>query len=108
MLLTKKGDLWEGETPGTDCPSTVKSAATMTSVLIVAQDGFTQWDRGFDEKGRQTWKSPEGGMRFLKRSTNAPVDDKLIERPVGRARADAVSQRPAAGGADREARLLRR
>ena len=84
MLLKKKGDLWEGETPGTDCPSTVKSSVTMTSVLILAQDGFTQWDRGFDEKGRQTWKSPEGGMRFLKRSMNAPVDDKLIERPVGR------------------------
>ena len=84
MLFKKSGDLWEGETPGADCPSTVKTAATMTSVLILAQDGFTQWDRGFDEKGRQTWKSPEGGMRFLKRSMNAPVDDKLIERPVGR------------------------
>ncbi len=84
MLLRKKGDLWEGETPGTDCPSTVKSAATMKSVLILAQDGFTQWDRGFDEKARQTWKSPEAGMRFLKRSMSAPVDDKLIERPVGR------------------------
>jgi hypothetical protein len=84
MVLRKKGDLWEGETRGTDCPSNVKSAATMTSALILAQDGFTVWDRGFDEKGRQTWKSPEGGMRFLKRSMNAPVDDKLIERPVGR------------------------
>ena len=67
-----------------DCPSTVKTAATMTSVLILAKDGFTQWDRGFDEKGQQTWKSPDGGMRFLKTSMNAPVDDKLIERPVGR------------------------
>jgi hypothetical protein len=84
MLLKKSGDLWEGETPGTDCPSTVRTATTMTSVLILAKDGFTQWDRGFDEKGGQTWKSPEGGMRFLKRSMNAPVDDKLIERPVGR------------------------
>jgi hypothetical protein len=84
MLLRKKGDLWEGETPGTDCPSTVKSAATMTSVVIVAQGGFTQRDRGFDEKGRQTWKSPEGGMRFVKRSVDAPVDDKLIERTVGK------------------------
>ena len=68
MLLKKSGDLWEGETPGTDCPSTVKTATTMTSVLILAKDGFTQWDRAFDEKGRQTLKSPEGGMRFLKRS----------------------------------------
>ena len=84
MLLRKKGDLWEGETPGTDCPSTVKSAVTMTSVLSLAPDGFTQWDRGFDEKGRQTWNSAEGGMRFVKRSMNAPADDKLVERPVGR------------------------
>jgi CpeT protein len=84
MLFRKSGDLWEGETPGTDCPSTVRTAATMTSVLILAKDGFTQRDRGFDEEGRQTWKSPEGGMRFLKTSPNPPVDDKLIERPVGR------------------------
>lgn len=84
MLLEKKGDLWEGEMRGTDCPSNVKSAATMTSALILAQDGFTVWDRGFDEKGRQAWKTPEAGMRFVKRSMNAPADDKLIERPVGR------------------------
>ncbi len=95
MLLRKKGDLWEGETPGKDCPSTVKTAATMTSVLILAQDGFTLWERGFDENGRQTWTSPEGGTRFLKRSMNAPVDDKLIERPVGRRGAD--SKRPYSG-----------
>jgi hypothetical protein len=84
MLLRKKGDLWEGEMPGTDCPSPVKTAARMTSVLILSSDGFTQWDRGLDEKGVQTWKTPEAGMRFVKRSMNAPVDDKLIERPVGR------------------------
>lgn len=84
MLLRKKGDLWEGTTPGTNCPSIVKTAATMTSVLILARDGFTQWDRGFDEKGVQTWKSPEVGMHFPKKSANAPADDNLIERPVGR------------------------
>ena len=84
MLLKKKGDLWEGETPGTDCPSTVRTATTMTSAMVLAKDGFTQRDRGFDEKGRQTWTSPEDGMQFLKRSMNAPVDYGLIERPVGR------------------------
>jgi CpeT/CpcT family (DUF1001) len=84
IVLKKKGDLWEGETPGTDCPATVKTAATMTSALILAQDGFTQWDRGFDEKGRQVWTSPEGGTRFLKRSMNAPADEKLVEPPVKR------------------------
>ncbi len=84
VVFKKSGDLWEGETPGTDCPSTVKTATTMTTALILAKDGFTQWDRGFDEKGRQTWTSPQGGMRFVKRSMNAPVDDKLIERSVGR------------------------
>ncbi|MFI5119266.1 MAG: chromophore lyase CpcT/CpeT [Thermoanaerobaculia bacterium] len=84
MLFRKSGDLWEGETPGTDCPSTLKTATAMRSMLILGKDGFTQWDRGFDEKGSQTWQSPEGGLRFVKRSTNAPVDDKLIERPLGR------------------------
>ena len=84
MLLRKSADLWQGETAGPDCPSAVRPAVTMTSRLVLARDGFTEWDRGFDEKGRQTRNPPEGGMRFLKTSMSAPVDDKLIERPVGR------------------------
>ena len=84
MLLKKSADRWEGGTQGTSCPSTIRSAATMTSTLILSRDGFNQWDRGFDEKGRQTWGSTEGGTQFAKKSTTAPVDERLMERPVGR------------------------
>jgi hypothetical protein len=84
ILLRKSADRWEGATQGAGCPSTRRTAATMTSALKVSRDGFSQWDRGFDEKGRQTWGPTEGGMQFVKRSAAAPVDDKLMERPVGR------------------------
>jgi hypothetical protein len=84
ILLRKSADRWEGGTQGAGCPSTRRTAATMTTALIVSRDGFLQWDRGFDEKGRQAWGSAEGGTRFAKRSAAAPVDDRLMERPVGR------------------------
>jgi hypothetical protein len=84
ILLKKTGEAWEGGTQGTGCLSNRRGASTMTSALSVSKDGFTQWDRGFDDKGRQTWGSAEGGTRFVKRSVDAPVDDRLMERPVGR------------------------
>lgn len=84
ILLRKSADRWEGSTQGTGCPSVRRTAATMTSTLIVSRDGFTEWDRGFDEKGRQAWGSAEGGTRFVKRSAAAPLDDRFMERPVGR------------------------
>jgi len=95
ILLRKSADRWEGATQGTGCPSTRRTAATMTSALIVSRDGFIQWDRGFDEKGRQAWGSTESGTRFVKRSAAAPVDDSLQERTTGR-RPEAT---PVAGGA---------
>jgi hypothetical protein len=88
MLLEKSADRWEGGTQGTGCASTVGAAATMTSTLILSKDGFIQWDRGFDEKGRQTWGPREDGTRFVKKSTHAPADDTLMERPLGRAKRD--------------------
>ncbi|HEX5854607.1 MAG TPA: chromophore lyase CpcT/CpeT, partial [Thermoanaerobaculia bacterium] len=84
ILLRKSADRWEGGTQGAGCPSIRRTAATMTSALVVSRDGFIQWDRGFDEKGRQAWGSTEGGTRFVKRSAAAPVDDRLMERPVGK------------------------
>jgi CpeT/CpcT family (DUF1001) len=88
MLLKKSADRWEGGTLGTSCVSAIGNAATMTSTLILSRDGFIQWDRGFDEKGRQTWGSTEGGTRLVKKSTGAPKDDRWTERPLGRAKRD--------------------
>jgi len=84
MLLKKSADRWEGGTQGTSCPSAGGAAGTMTSTLILSRDGFIQWDRRFDEKGRQTWASTEGGTRLVKKSTEAPADERLRERPLGR------------------------
>jgi hypothetical protein len=99
ILLRKSADRWEGGTQGTGCPSIRGSAATMTSTLVVSRDGFIQWDRGFDEKGRQAWGSTEGGTRFVKKSAAAPVDDSLMERPVGRRADGATSSEDTGAGA---------
>lgn len=84
IVLRRAGERWEGVTPGKDCPSHLRAAVRMTSQVTLSKDELTEWDRGFDEKGKQTWGSLEGGTTFVKRSASAPVDDKLIERPVGR------------------------
>jgi hypothetical protein len=70
----------------------------MTSSMTLSKDELLQWDRGFDEKGKQTWSSGESGTTFVKRSASAPVDDSLLERTVGR-RPEAS---PAARGAGRD------
>ena len=98
IVLRRAGERWEGGTPGKDCPSHLRAAVRMTSQVTLSKDELTEWDRGFDEKGKQTWGSLEGGTTFVKRSASAPVDDSLQERTVGR-RPEAV---PAANGAGRD------
>jgi hypothetical protein len=88
IALKKVGERWEGRTPDASpqaaCLSHLRNAVRMTSSMTLSKDALTQWDRGFDERGKQTWGSPEGGTTFVKRSASAPVDDSLLERTVGR------------------------
>lgn len=88
IALKRNGLRWEGGTrepaPQAACPSNLRNAVRMTSSVLLSRDELVQWDRGFDEKGRQTWSSGEGGTTFVKTSASAPVDDSLIERTVGR------------------------
>ena len=84
IVLRRAGERWEGGTPGKDCPSHLRAAVRMTSQVTLSKDELTEWDRGFDEKGKQTWGSLEGGSTYVKRSASAPVDDALQERTVGR------------------------
>lgn len=88
IALKRVGARWEGGTPETTpqaaCPSNLRNAVRMTSSVTLSKDDLRQWDRGFDEEGRQTWGSLEGGTTFVKRSASAPVDDLLQERTVGR------------------------
>jgi len=88
IALKKVGERWEGSTPETTsqaaCPSPVRNAVRMASAVILSRIELVQWDRGFDEKGKQAWGSMEGGTTFLKRSASAPLDDSLQERTGGR------------------------
>jgi len=88
LALKRVGARWEGGTPETTpqaaCPSNLRNAVRMTSSVTLSKDELMQWDRGFDEKGKQRWGSREGGTTFVKRSASAPVDDALLERTVGR------------------------
>jgi hypothetical protein len=88
IALKRVGARWEGRTPEaspqTACPSHLRNAVRMTSSVTLSKDELMQWDRGFDEKGKQTWGSLEGGTAFVKRSASAPVDDSLRERTAGR------------------------
>ncbi len=96
IALRKVGARWEGgtreATPQAACPSNLRNAVRMTSSVVLSKDELVQWDRGFDEKGRQTWGSTEGGTTFVKRSASAPTDDSLQERTVGR-RPEATKER---------------
>lgn len=88
IALKRVGDRWEGgtpeATPGATCPSHLRNAVRMGSSLSLSKDELRQWDRGFDEKGRQVWGSLEGPATFAKRSAGAPADDSMQERTVGR------------------------
>jgi hypothetical protein len=91
IALKKVGERWEGGTPEgmqataqAACPSSVRNAVRMASSVILSKDELMQWDRGFDEKGKQTWGSLDSGTRFVKTSVSVPLDDSLQERTAGR------------------------
>ncbi|MDL2717116.1 MAG: chromophore lyase CpcT/CpeT [Acidobacteriota bacterium] len=88
ITLKKVGSGWAGgtreATPQEACPSHVRNAVRMASSVSLSMDELTLWDRGFDEKGKQTWGSLEGVTTFVKTSASAPVDGAFLERTVGR------------------------
>lgn len=88
ITLKRVGVRWEGGTPEATalmaCPSAVRSAVRISSSMTLSKDELVQWDRGFDERGKQTWGSLEGGTTFVKKSPASPVDDSLQERTGGR------------------------
>ena len=95
IVLKRVGARWEGgtpegmqATPQAACPSHFRNAVRMTSAVNLSKDELVQWDRGFDEKGKQTWGSLDGATTFLKRSAGSPADDSMQERTVGRRQED--------------------
>ncbi len=49
-----------------DCLNTVNGAAYATTELIVTPNMIINWDRGWDNSGRQVWGAEKGGYRFRK------------------------------------------
>ncbi len=85
IVLRKSGSRWEGATAdGAPCPSVARTAVRTATSLTLEKDALVEWDRGFDEKGKQTWGPREGGTAFVKVSASSPVDGSLQERTGGR------------------------
>jgi hypothetical protein len=66
IVLTKKGDLFEGSTTGKECPSDLRGAVYATSEVRIESSRMVSWDRGFDEKGEQVWGAAKAGYEFKK------------------------------------------
>jgi hypothetical protein len=64
ILARRRGDVVEGSTIGTLCPSRLRGASWASSEIAVTADGLVSWDRGFDDDGRQVWGSVDGGLVF--------------------------------------------
>lgn len=65
VLLAERPGEYQGSTSGRGCPSEVEGSAYMTSALRVTKDMVIILDRGYDEKGVQTFGPAEGqGYEF--------------------------------------------
>lgn len=72
ILLRRRGDVFEGSTLATLCPSTLRGATFATSQVVVTEHGLVSWDRGFADDGAQIWGAIAGGYVF-----DRIVDDAL-------------------------------
>jgi hypothetical protein len=63
LRRTEQG-VFEGGTVGVGCESTLRGAAYATSEVVLAPDGLTSWDRGFDGEGSQVWGAVGGPYVF--------------------------------------------
>lgn len=65
VLLTGQKGEYQGSTSGRGCPSEVEGSAYMTSTLRVIKDMVILLDRGYNEKGVQTFGPADGqGYEF--------------------------------------------
>lgn len=66
--LRAEGDRFVGGTSERQCPSTLMGATYATSEVELRADGFTSWDRGYDDAGRQVWGATEGPYQFVRQA----------------------------------------
>ncbi|HSL18939.1 MAG TPA: chromophore lyase CpcT/CpeT [Methylomirabilota bacterium] len=64
ILARRRGEVVEGSTIGTLCPSRLRGASWASSEIAVTADGLVSWDRGFADDGRQVWGPVDGGLVF--------------------------------------------
>ena len=64
ILARRRGEVFEGSTIGTLCPSRLRGASWASSEIAVTADGLVSWDRGFADDGRQVWGPVDGGLVF--------------------------------------------
>ena len=67
---------FEGSTYGQQCRNSYKGASYVVSRSVINMDGFTNWDRGFNQDGEQVWGPKTHGYRFLRSGSsqcNNPV-----------------------------------
>lgn len=60
----------EGGTKGNACANTTNGAAYTTTELILWDDFYIFWERGYDASGRQVWGPEKGGYRYKKISAS--------------------------------------
>jgi len=66
VLRRTTADAFEGSTVEKECVSSLRGAAYATSVVAVAREQLTSWDRGFDVDGVQVWGATKGPYVFRK------------------------------------------
>ncbi|MBL8747447.1 MAG: chromophore lyase CpcT/CpeT [Phycisphaerae bacterium] len=66
IVLRFEEGAFRGSTEGTECVSTLRGAAYVTSEVVIEESRLMSWDRGFDADGMQKWGAETGGYVFVK------------------------------------------
>jgi len=66
ILLTYNGNVYEGKTGGSSCPSQLRGASYATSEVKIHSNKLKSWDRGFSKDGKQVWGAEKGAYIFDK------------------------------------------
>lgn len=68
------GEFW-GSTPGKGCLNNYNGANYVTSEILLNEEFFLSWDRGFNLQDKQVWGAYSGGYIFKKVSEEVIIDD---------------------------------
>lgn len=66
VLRRLDADTFAGSTLGSQCATTFRGAAYVSSEVTVTATGLRTWDRGFDAAGQQVWGATKGPYRFVR------------------------------------------